>query len=82
MQLKHILFNSIGNGIIMLDRKEKIKTKACLPAHQAASQQPDQQGSGNKGTEKAIFHLGQEAPLIFRRAMQMYSGQKISHQQD
>ncbi len=62
----------------MLGRNGIIKTKAGPPAKKAGSQWPDQQGRGNKGTEEAIFHSGQAAPLIFHRAMQIYSSQDFT----
>lgn len=62
----------------MLGRNGIIKTKAGLPAKQAGSQWPDQQGRGNKGTEEAIFQSGQAAPLIFHMSMQIYSSQDFT----
>ncbi len=62
----------------MCDRNGIMKIKAGLPAKQADSQLPDQQGRENKGTEEAIFHSGQAAPLIFHMAMQMYSSQDVT----
>lgn len=62
----------------MLDRNGIIKTKAGPAAKQTCSQRPDQQGRGNKGTEEAIFHSGQAAPLIFHMAMQIYSSQDFT----
>lgn len=62
----------------MHDRNGIIKTQAGFPAKQADSQLPDQQGRENKGTEEAILHSGQAAPLIFHMAMQMYSSQDVT----
>lgn len=62
----------------MCGRNGIIKTKAGLPAKQAGSQWTDQQGRGNKGTEEAIYHSGQAAPLIFHMAMQIYSSQDLT----
>ena len=62
----------------MLGRNGIIKTKASLPAKQAGSQWPDQQGRRNKGTEEAIFHSGQAATLIFHMVMQIYGSQDFT----
>lgn len=68
----------ISSATLMCGRNGIIKTKAGLPAKQAGSQWTDQQGRGNKGTEEAIFHSGQAAPLIFHMAMQIYSSQDLT----